>query len=387
MNILPNLDYRITATAIAVCLSAQSGMAATPPGEIRTIVDTAIKPLMSTFDVPGMAVAVTVDGKAYFYNYGVASRADNTPVSQATLFELGSVSKTLTATLGTYAQALGKLSLEAHPGKYMPQLKGHPVDKASLLQLGTYTPGGLPLQFPDTVSDSTMVEYFQKWTPAAAPGQQRQYSNASIGLFGHIASLALQRDFADVMEKQIFPELGLKNSYINVPSSAMANYAWGYNKTNQPVRVSPGVFAAQAYGVKSNSADMIRFVEANIAPAQLDTTMRRAVEGTQIGYFNINNTMVQGLGWEQYTYPVTLTQLMAGNATDMAMQANPAKRITPAAPAAMTWYNKTGSTNGFGNYIAFVPGKKIGIVMLANKNYPIDARIKAAHAVLEQLAQ
>jgi beta-lactamase class C len=33
-----------------------------------------------------------------------------------------------------------------------------------------------------------------------------------------------------------------------------------------------------------------------------------------------------------------------------------------------------------------VPEQKIGIVMLANKNYPIPARVRAAYAILEQLA-
>jgi CubicO group peptidase (beta-lactamase class C family) len=42
--------------------------------------------------------------------------------------------------------------------------------------------------------------------------------------------------------------------------------------------------------------------------------------------------------------------------------------------------------NGFGSYAAFVPEKRIGIVMLANKSFPIPAPIAAAYAVLEQLA-
>lgn len=49
-------------------------------------------------------------------------------------------------------------------------------------------------------------------------------------------------------------------------------------------------------------------------------------------------------------------------------------------------FNKTGSTDGFGAYAVFVPDKRIGLVMLANKNYPITARVTAAHAVLQQLS-
>ena len=166
------------------------------------------------------------DGQAYFFNYGLASKESNTPEGTATLFELGSVSKTLTATLGSYAQVMGKLSLADHPGKYMPGLKGSAIDKASLLNLSTYTAGGLPLQFPDAVTDAAKPDYFVQWKPDALPGVQRRYSNPSLGLFGYLTSLALKADFADAMEQQLFPQLGLSNTYIRLPESEMANYAW-----------------------------------------------------------------------------------------------------------------------------------------------------------------
>jgi beta-lactamase class C len=47
--------------------------------------------------------------------------------------------------------------------------------------------------------------------------------------------------------------------------------------------------------------------------------------------------------------------------------------------------NKTGSTNGFAAYVACVPARRLGVVFLANKNYPIDARVTAAYQILMRL--
>lgn len=354
--------------------------------DIESVVGQAVRPLMAEYQVPGMAVAVTVDGKAMFFNYGVASKADATPVSEHTLFELGSISKTFTATLANYAAAQGKLALGDHPGRYLPLLKGSPIDRATLLELGTYTAGGLPLQFPDEVkSDAQMPVWFRAWQPDAAPGTQRRYSNPSIGLLGRAAALALETDFRTALEGRIFPALGLAHTYVRVPAAAMPDYAWGYRGGGEAARVGPGVFDEESYGVKSSAADMIRFVQANLDPARLAAPLRPAVEGTQVGYFKVG-PMVQGLGWEQYRPPFGLADLLAGNAEKIIREAHPATRLAPGPAPRGTLFNKTGSTGGFGAYALFVPERRIGIVMLANKNYPIPARVAAAYAILESLA-
>lgn len=387
MTFVLNIVSLVALTSLSSCYLPLTRGAADDSTRIRDIVDTAIRPLMAEYDVPGMAIAITIDGQPHFFNYGVASRESDTPVNEETLFEIGSVSKTFTGTLAAYAQVLGKLSLDDRPGRYVPQLQGSAINQVNLLHLGTYTAGGLPLQFPDGVSDDErMIRYFRQWQPDATPGAQRRYSNPSIGLLGRIAGLALKSNFTDAVEAQLLPTLGLHHTYIRVPERAMVKYAWGYNAANEPIRVNPGVFDAEAYGIKSSAVDMIRFVQANIDPSRLEGSMQRAIKETHIGYFKIGE-MVQGLGWEQYPYPSTLERLQAGNARTMIMESNAATRLTPPqAPPKPTLFNKTGSTNGFGAYVAFVPERKIGIVMLANRNYPNPARIRAAHAVLEQLA-
>ncbi|USX25892.1 beta-lactamase [Oxalobacteraceae bacterium OTU3CINTB1] len=385
MPIPSKLRATFAAAALCACLPAPTH-AADDAVRLRAIVDRAIRPVVAEYDLPGVAVAVTIGGQASFFNYGMASREQRTPVTEHTLFELGSISKTFAATLASYAVATGKLSLDDHPGKYLPALKGAAIDKASVLHLGTYTAGGLPLQFPDDVPDDGMLAYFKQWKANAAPGTQRRYSNPSLGLFGHVAALSMGTGYADAMEGRILPGLGLKHSYVRVPAGAMDDYAWGYSEANKPGRMNPGPLAAETYGIRSSAADMILYLQANIDPGGLDTPLRRAIEGTHLGYFKIDG-MVQGLGWEQYPYPVSLKDLQAGNSQTMIWEANPARALVPPqTPAPATLFNKTGSTSNFGAYAAFVPAKKIGIVILANKNYPIPARVKAAHEILEKLA-
>jgi beta-lactamase class C len=381
------------AAVVAGLLAALLSPVAQAADDLRAQIDRAFRPLLQAHDVPGMAVAVTVNGRTEIATYGVASKDTKAPVAPDSLFELGSVSKSFTGILGGYAVALGRMSLNDHPGRYLPDLRGSAVDRATLLQLATYTAGGLPLQFPsDMRSYDRMLDWFQHWAPSAPPGTQRRYSNPSIGLFGHVAAVALGRDFAALAERELFPQFGLRSTYIRVPDSEVARYAQGYNSANRPVRVGAGLLDAEAYGVKSSAADMIRFVQFNLRPAALEPPMRRAVELAQTGYAKIGDMvqgqMIQGLGWEQYPWPVSRDLLLAGNSATMSQQSNTAKMlIPPQAPSGSRLYNKTGATNGFGAYVAFLPEQNIGLVMLANRNLPIPARVTAAHAVLEQLAR
>jgi len=360
--------------------------AAQPTPNIEAKVRAAAEQVMQEYKVPGMAIAVTANGHQSFYNFGVTSREAPKQVSDETLFEVGSISKTLTATLATYAQANGQLSLNDHPGQYLPTLKGTAFDKVTLLNLATHTAGGFPLQVPDEVqTNDQLLTYLKNWQPEYAPGTARTYANPSIGMLGMITAKAMNMPFVEAMQQQLYPKLGLTNSYLKVPANKLPLYAQGYDKKDAPVRLNGGVLGDEAYGMKTSSKDLIHFVEANIAPTKLDTALARAVAATQVAYFKAG-AITQDLIWEQYAYPVKLETLLEGNSAKMVLETQPAQAITaPAAAQQNTWINKTGSTNGFGGYVAFIPQKKLGIVILANKNYPNEARVKLAYQILSEL--
>lgn len=390
---------RATRSALRLAVLTASGLTLLPaqaaPDQapdaavVRAAVDAAVRPMMAKNDIPGMAVGVTVGGKSFVFNYGVASKQSGKPVDDRTLFEVGSVSKTFNATLGAKALVEGKLRLSDHPSRFLPALKGHPIDRATLLNLVTYTAGGLTLQVPDAVTDeASLMRYLQQWKPDFAPGEKRRYSNPSIGLFGRTAAAAMGRDYADAVESDLLPQLGLRETYLRVPTAAMADYATGYDKDerqgeaqDKAVRVSPGAFDSESYGIKTTAADLVRFLQVNIDPTGLDGTTRQAVEATHIGHFQVDG-MTQGLGWEQYPWPVSLAQLQAGNALGRVTTAVKPLDGTPPGPRL---FNKTGSTRGFGTYVVFVPTQRIGVVLLGNRSWPIPERVDAAYAILGQL--
>ncbi|EMI8496461.1 ADC family extended-spectrum class C beta-lactamase [Acinetobacter baumannii] len=350
--------------------------------EIKKLVDQNFKPLLEKYDVPGMAVGVIQNNKKYEMYYGLQSVQDKKAVNSSTIFELGSVSKLFTATAGGYAKNKGKISFDDTPGKYWKELKNTPIDQVNLLQLATYTSGNLALQFPDEVkTDQQVLTFFKDWKPKNSIGEYRQYSNPSIGLFGKVVALSMNKPFDQVLEKTIFPALGLKHSYVNVPKTQMQNYAFGYNQENQPIRVNPGPLDATAYGVKSTLPDMLSFIHANLNPQKYPADIQRAINETHQGRYQVN-TMYQALGWEEFSYPATLQTLLDSNSEQIVMKP---KVTAISKEPSVKMYHKTGSTTGFGTYVVFIPKENIGLVMLTNKRIPNEERIKAAYAVLNAI--
>ena len=376
---------RVGLTAlISVSLISGTVQAASNEARLKSAVDQQAKLLMNEYDIPGMAFGVIIDGDTRFYSYGLADKQANKPVSENTIFEIGSISKTFAATLASYSELKGTLNLEESTKKYIPYLNNSAIGNTKLINLATYSAGGLPLQVPAEVQNNKeLLRYYKSWQPSYPVNSKRLYSNASIGLFGYVSALSMGADYTQVMEESILPSLNLSNTFINVPKEKMKNYAFGYNANNDAIRVNPGILDAEAYGIKSTITDMTHFMAANMGVMPLDENIQQALENTRKGYYQASS-FTQGLGWEMYPFPTQLETLIEGNSNEVILEPQ-AMTIAnhPTVVLDNVWVNKTGSTNGFGGYIAYIPAKKSGVVILANKKYPNADRVKAAYHILQ----
>jgi len=377
----PNVGVRLilllAGLAGASCISTEPSLT---DADAEAVVAVETAALMREHRLPGMAVAISHRGRDYLLNFGVMDPKGDRPVTASTIFEVGSITKLLTVTAASWAEERAELSLADSVAAYLPALSGTPLGRLPIFHLATHTAGGFPLQVPEGVTDRTsLIRYFQDWTPENSPGTWRHYANPSIGLLGVLVSNVEGTSFEAIMEEHLLPELEMRSSFVSVPPAMADDYAWGVDRQENRVRVNPGLLADEAYGLKTTSADLLRFLKANLRAAARDDALSRSMRRTHDPLFEVG-PFQQALVWERYPYPLDPCALRAGNANAMIFRPAPVERVTePTEPFALS---KTGSTGGFGAYVLVVPEEEFALVMLANRNYPNADRAEAARRIL-----
>jgi beta-lactamase class C len=147
----------------------------------------------------GVAVAVRMDGKTSFFNYGMANNAENRPVTGDSMFNLGSVGKVFATTLLAQAVKQSELSLDDPVAKYVTELqRGGDIRRITLGQLASHTSGlpRVPQQYETWPKGRytwpDFVRFLNSWkaAPNHEPGQQYLYSNAAMICFGLLSNAA-----------------------------------------------------------------------------------------------------------------------------------------------------------------------------------------------------
>jgi CubicO group peptidase (beta-lactamase class C family) len=316
---------------------------------LDSIVDTIAGSYSKQLNTVGLSIGIWREGRTYFYGYGETAKGNKTIPDSATIFEIGSISKTFTATLLAIAVGEGKVGLNDPVNKFLPDsipLLQYNNRVMTLRDLSNHTSAipRMPSNFQSTVLDpkdpysgysvDNLYSFLKHLQLAREPGKTYEYSNAAVGLLGMILQNIYHRSYEELIVKYICNPLEMNDTRVSVRKNDSSFFAKGYDENgvyNGPWNLSPPF--AGAGSIRSTARDMLKYAEANAgkSPGSLGKAMQLTHDTT----FS-NNQVTIGLGWH-YIQP--------GN-----------KKIL--------FHN--GGTGGYRTYLSIDTQNKIAVVLLSN---------------------
>ena len=234
----------------------------------------------------GLAVGVVRDGRLrLFHGHGLADIASHTPVTEDTVFRIGSITKTFTAIAIMQLAEQGLVDLDAPAGSYLrayaliPAKPGHRAP--TVRQLLTHTAGLPQLVYPARAFQPVLGEtvpygqrvpglaefYRGRLRLVAEPGTRHTYSNHGFATLGQIVEDVTGQSLSRYFREHIFDPLGMTRTDLTRSGPLAVGLATGYALRAggpRPVRdcdlITPG-----AGGIYSTTADMARYVAALLA--------------------------------------------------------------------------------------------------------------------------
>lgn len=231
----------------------------------------------------GLAVGVVQDGRlSSFLGHGVADISSGTPVTESTVFRIGSVSKTFTAVAIMQLRERGLVDLDAPAGEYLrayrliPARPGH--RPPTVRQLLTHTSGLPQLVRPmrafgpvlgETVPFGealpTLAEFYGgRIRLVAEPGTRHTYSNHGFAALGQIVEDVTGQPLRDYLREQVFGPLGMADTDLVRSGRISARLATGYALRRGGAQPVPDRDLVTVGGgaVYSTTADMARYTAA-----------------------------------------------------------------------------------------------------------------------------
>lgn len=263
-----------TAGALSAAVStrfAAPALAQTPPaldGAIAAIRAVA-EDHQRHFGLPGLTLGLsTPGGFSTVLDFGFANRDSRSPITPDTLFQIGSISKSMTATVIHQLAAEGRLRLNDRVGALLPVVHlpaGNTITVQHLLDHSAGLPDDAPLFGPGGL-----------WT-AYPPGAHWHYSNTGYDMLGKIAEKVAGKPLDRLLAERIFMPLGMRRSRGAIIGPDRMLYAQGYEAADLSVPFAMGAALAPAawvdvtFGagcVASTADDMLRWLRSLADAAQ-----------------------------------------------------------------------------------------------------------------------
>lgn len=266
-------------------------------------VDRIVRERMQERNIPGAAVAVIRNGKTTkVKGYGLASLEFQVPVTTDTVFEIGSVSKQMTAAGILLLVQDGKIRLDEKISSYLP---GTPDvwSNITVRHLLTHTSGiksytGLGgFDLSRRLSMEQFIKQLAEHPLEFVPGEKNIYSNSGYNLLAYIIETQSGKKYMDLMRERIFRPLGMNRTGDRDPQFIIPLRASGYEWRIDRYTGRDGNLTdlMGAGSITSTIEDMIKWEAALRGDALLRPETKREM-WTQFT-FNNGTRSVYGLGW------------------------------------------------------------------------------------------
>jgi D-alanyl-D-alanine-carboxypeptidase/D-alanyl-D-alanine-endopeptidase len=304
-----------------------------------------------------MVLVVVCDQDVVIEGYGETSKGNGREPDGKSLVRLGSISKTFAGNLLADLAAQGKLRLTDPLRMYaagapVPQFERREI---TLLDLATHS-AGLPREIgpvpPNRLpfTGPTRAErwaWFSKYQLAWKPGRVAAYSNVGFDLLADGLAAASGKSYSDLLRDQITDPLGMKDTGLNPTKEQCQRLMLGSGIVGPGPCVDTEATAGSG-GIYSTGSDMALWLKYNLASdpvAWPAPTLAHAVYrqrqslATAIGFDEAAPMAGLGLAW-----------------------------VTAAANGHMPMLvEKSGGGGGFMTYMAFAPGRGVGVFVAVNR--------------------
>jgi serine-type D-Ala-D-Ala carboxypeptidase/endopeptidase len=266
-----------------------------------------------------------------------------------TVYEIGSITKTFTATLLAQAVLAGRVTLDTPVAQLLPDFKIPSRDgkQITLGELGTQHSGlpRMPSNFMPSDPGNPYADYdaarlrafLAGYELPRDPGASYEYSNLGFGLLGYALAQSQSTTFGAMTEEQILKPLGMTMSGTAFSDAMRAHLAPGHDAAGMAARNWDLDALAGAGAIRSTANDMLRYLKANmgIDPSPLAAAMKLAQQPRS----DMAKTVRIGLAW-----------------------------ITTA--KGIVWHN--GGTGGYRSFLGFTADGRRGVIILANTAADVD---------------
>ncbi|MDX1702400.1 MAG: serine hydrolase domain-containing protein, partial [Melioribacteraceae bacterium] len=265
--------------------------------------------------VGGIIGIINKQREKIVYSFGQKSVNNNEQPDANTVFEIGSITKTFTATLAANMVLNGNFSDDTVSHYFPDSLVTMPTKDSieiRFVHLLTHS-SGIPrspqcTNFPYPAGYDHLNPYAAYTTEHIydyltnyceldfTPGNWWLYSNTGMGLTGHLIGLIDGSSYETVLTRDIFQMLNMDNSSLFLTAQQLGNLANGHdiNKQIVPNWNAQDIFQGAGF-IKSSLNDMFKYLEANLG--LINTPLRDAIDFTHRTQFHQGSLGEMGLAW------------------------------------------------------------------------------------------